>query len=58
MTLLATWTRLSTSENTKDLARSSHSLAVVGRKAYIFGGEQKPRTPVDEGMHIIDLKSQ
>ncbi|GHJ85953.1 hypothetical protein NliqN6_2355 [Naganishia liquefaciens] len=37
------------------LDRSSHSLVVVGHKAYLFGGENVPRTPVDEELYIIDL---
>lgn len=37
------------------LDRSSHSLAVVGNKVYLFGGENVPRTPVDDELYIIDL---
>lgn len=37
------------------LARSSHALAVTGSKAYLFGGENVPRTPVDDVLYIIDL---
>ncbi|KAI5449743.1 hypothetical protein NCC49_004108 [Naganishia albida] len=37
------------------LARSSQSLVVVGSKAYLFGGENVPRTPVDDVLYIIDL---
>jgi hypothetical protein len=47
------WTQLPLSTN---LARSSQSLVVVGSKAYLFGGENVPRTPVDDVLYIIDLK--
>eukprot|EP00262_Sarcandra_glabra_P005618 TRINITY_DN17350_c0_g1_i1.p1 TRINITY_DN17350_c0_g1~~TRINITY_DN17350_c0_g1_i1.p1 ORF type:complete len:326 (-),score=16.06 TRINITY_DN17350_c0_g1_i1:282-1259(-) len=36
--------------------RSSHAIAVVGDKAYVFGGEQKPRVPVDNALHVFDLR--
>ncbi|KAJ9107311.1 hypothetical protein QFC21_000761 [Naganishia friedmannii] len=39
----------------QDLDRSSHSLAVLGSRAYIFGGEKEPRTPIDDLLYIIDL---
>ncbi|KAK8916807.1 Nitrile-specifier protein 3 [Platanthera zijinensis] len=37
-------------------ARSSHAVAVVEKKAYIFGGEFTPRVPVDNKLHIFDLE--
>ncbi|KAJ7491857.1 kelch repeat protein [Mycena galericulata] len=37
------------------LKRSSNSLAVVGNKAYVFGGEQIPRIPVDNELWLIRL---
>ncbi|KAL2891844.1 Nitrile-specifier protein 5 [Ceratocystis lukuohia] len=37
------------------LARSSHSLDIVGGSAYIFGGELNAREPVDNAMHVIGL---
>jgi hypothetical protein len=37
------------------LPRSSHSLDVVSGTAYIFGGEQNPRKPVDAVMHAVKL---
>lgn len=36
-------------------ARSSHAIAVVGKKAYVFGGELTPRVPVDNKLHVFDL---
>ncbi|KAJ6850292.1 putative nitrile-specifier protein 5 [Iris pallida] len=36
-------------------ARSSHAIAVVGTKAYAFGGEFTPRVPVDNKLHVFDL---
>ncbi|XP_077237594.1 galactose oxidase/kelch repeat superfamily protein [Tasmannia lanceolata] len=37
-------------------ARSSHAIAVVGNQAYVFGGEFKPRVPVDNKLHVFDLE--
>lgn len=37
------------------LPRSSHSLAIIKGKAYIFGGEYKPREPVDNNVHVFTL---
>ncbi|MCJ1450254.1 hypothetical protein MMC28_000583 [Mycoblastus sanguinarius] len=54
MPLKAAWHRIPT--NTL-LPRSSHSLSVVKSKAYIFGGEQKPREPVDNHVHVFTLPS-
>ncbi|WOO80074.1 Nitrile-specifier protein 5 [Vanrija pseudolonga] len=45
-----TFTRL-----TSTLQRSSHSLSVVGGKAYLFGGEIDPRRPVDNDVYALDL---
>lgn len=39
-------------------ARSSHAIAVVGQKAYVFGGEFTPRVPVDNDMHVFDLEEK
>jgi hypothetical protein len=49
--LKAKWQRI----NLAPLPRSSHSLSVVGGRAYIFGGEVNPREPVDNDMHVITL---
>lgn len=49
--LNAKWERI----NSTPLPRSSHTLAVVAGRAYIFGGEISPREPVDNDMHIITL---
>ncbi|PIA58312.1 hypothetical protein AQUCO_00500323v1 [Aquilegia coerulea] len=38
-------------------ARSSHAIAVVGHKAYVFGGEFSPRVPVDNKLHVFDLQT-
>jgi hypothetical protein len=40
------------------LKRSSNNLAVVGIKAYVYGGEAKPREPVDDELWVIDLDSE
>jgi hypothetical protein len=49
----AKWQRI----DAPPLPRSSHTLSVVGGRAYIFGGEVNPREPVDNDMHIITLPS-
>ena len=54
MPLKATWKRISTDTI---LPRSSHSLSIVKSKAYIFGGEQQPREPVDNHVHVFTLQS-
>lgn len=54
MPLKATWKRIPTNQK---LPRSSHSLSVIKGKAYIFGGEEKPREPIDNQMHIFTLPS-
>lgn len=52
-TLTASWRKIATLDT---LQRSSHSLAVTGGKAYIFGGELKPRQPVDADVHVLDVE--
>ena len=42
-------------QNDKPLPRSSHSLSIIKGRAYIFGGEVRPREPVDNVMHIYTL---
>lgn len=39
------------------LPRSSHSINVIGGRAYIFGGEVTPREPVGNEMHVVTLPS-
>ncbi|GLT94208.1 hypothetical protein SLE2022_119620 [Rubroshorea leprosula] len=38
-------------------ARSSHAIAIVGQKAYVFGGEFSLRAPVDNNLHVFDLET-
>ncbi|KAM7271945.1 hypothetical protein ACFE04_031159 [Oxalis oulophora] len=38
-------------------ARSSHAIAIVGQKGYVFGGEFSPRVPVDNNLHVFDLET-
>lgn len=52
MPLKATFHRIQTD---KPLPRSSHSLSIIKGRAYIFGGEIRPREPVDNVMHIYTL---
>ena len=54
MTLLARFERIPAST---PLPRSSHSLSIIKGKAYIFGGEIRPRKPVDNDMHVFSLPS-
>ncbi|XP_057460718.1 nitrile-specifier protein 5-like [Actinidia eriantha] len=48
------WVKLN-QKGTGPGARSSHAITIVGQKAYVFGGEFKPRTPVDNNLHVFDL---
>lgn len=54
MPLKARWTRIPL---TNTLPRSSHSLSVIKGVAYVFGGEIRPREPVDNDIHCISLPS-
>ena len=54
MPIKATWKPVPTSN---PLPRSSHSLSVIKGKAYIFGGEEHPREPVSNDMHVYTLPS-
>lgn len=50
------WRQLSLSGIPEHLAaRSSHCLAVLNGKVYIFGGELQPRTPIGNELLIVDL---
>lgn len=52
MELKATWTKLFASP---EIQRSSHSVSVVGDNVLVYGGELRPREPVDSAVHIINL---
>ncbi|CAF9921351.1 hypothetical protein IMSHALPRED_005159 [Imshaugia aleurites] len=54
MPVRATWKKIPTDII---LPRSSHSLSIIKSKAYIFGGEQQPREPVDNHIHVFTLQS-
>ncbi|KAK5721947.1 hypothetical protein LTR15_006541 [Elasticomyces elasticus] len=47
----ATWTAVNQSEL---LQRSSHNVAVLGSKVYVFGGELKPRQPRDNDIFVLN----
>lgn len=49
-----TWHKVLESEL---LQRSSHAMLVIGGKAYVFGGELRPRQPVDNELHIVAIDS-
>lgn len=49
----AKWTRIPALA----LPRSSHSLSLINSKAYIFGGEIEARKPVDNAVHVVDIKT-
>lgn len=40
------------------LRRSSQIISVVGERAYIFGGELRPREPRDNDVHTVVLGSK
>ena len=52
MPLKARFQRIPTS---KYLPRSSHSISVIKGRAYVFGGEIKPREPTDNEVHVYTL---
>ncbi|UZJ55577.1 hypothetical protein CBS101457_004897 [Exobasidium rhododendri] len=55
--LACSWERLSLEGLPAPLAaRSSHSLGILNEKAYIFGGELKPRTPIGGDVIVVDLR--
>ena len=54
MPLKAKWTRISSDVS---LPRSSHSVSVIKGRAFIFGGEETPRKPVDNIIHAFTLPS-
>ncbi|KIV86014.1 hypothetical protein PV11_01657 [Exophiala sideris] len=53
MAVTAKWTRLLADDA---LPRSSQTLTVVGDTAYVFGGEVKPREPVDSIVYHVSAK--
>ena len=58
MPLISSWAPINLAPGAAQaLTRSSHALIAHGGKAYIFGGELKPRIPVDADLHVVDLSS-
>jgi len=58
MPLIASWKPLSLAPTAAQaLTRSSHALVAHAGKAYIFGGELKPRIPLDAELHVVDISS-
>jgi hypothetical protein len=53
-TLKGQWKRLLTDER---LRRSSQVLSVIDQQVCIFGGEVKPREPIDDKVDMFSLKS-
>lgn len=51
--LKGSWIRLVDDER---LRRSSHVLSVVNDQVCIFGGEVKPREPLDDKVDVFSLK--
>ncbi|RVX71212.1 hypothetical protein B0A52_04786 [Exophiala mesophila] len=49
---LATWKQCTTSSL---IRRSSQTLAVIGKTAYIYGGELRPREPVDAAIYCCTI---
>lgn len=52
------WEQLPSNGDHAPLARSSHSINAVGSKLYVFGGEHKPREPVDNLLYCYDLEAR
>lgn len=50
----ATWRKVVAAES-EALRRSSHVCSVVGSRAYIFGGELRPREPRDNDVHVVEI---
>jgi hypothetical protein len=48
----ASWECLTSSAR---LQRSSQALSVVGSRAIVFGGELKPRQPIDNQVDAVEL---
>ncbi|OWF37075.1 nitrile-specifier protein 5-like [Mizuhopecten yessoensis] len=40
------------------LGRSSHSTVVIGRKAFVFGGENTPRVPISNIVHCLNMDTK
>ncbi|KAJ3034804.1 hypothetical protein HDV00_004627 [Rhizophlyctis rosea] len=55
-TLVSKWSKL-LSTTQSPLGRSSHSISIIKNNLYLFGGENKPREPIDGQMHIFDLQT-
>lgn len=49
-TIPATWLSIYEAES---LRRSSQTISVVDKRAYIFGGELRPREPRDNDVYIL-----
>eukprot|EP00897_Mesotaenium_endlicherianum_P004277 jgi/Mesen1/3878/ME000208S02887 len=56
-TAKASWSEVTYAKGAPS-ARSSHAVAVIGRKAYVFGGELEPRVPLDNHVHVFDLDAR
>lgn len=46
------WTKLIANAS---IQRSSQTLAVISENAYIYGGELRPREPVDSDVHQVQI---
>jgi hypothetical protein len=49
------WQRVAASD---ELRRSSQTIGIANGQLGIFGGELKPREPVDNKVYNVDLKGQ
>lgn len=50
----AVWTKLLSNDS---IRRSSQTLSVVAGNAYLYGGELRPREPVDSAVYRITLNN-
>lgn len=57
--LKVSFTRMATASDDKSkrsLARSCHTVTVIGNKAYIFGGDTAAGTPASTDIHVVTLE--
>lgn len=53
--IAATWTKIASSDS---IRRSSQVVGVVDNQLFIYGGELKPRQPVDNKLYVLPLQGQ
>ena len=51
------WTLIQSKSDLNNSSRRSHTLNVLNNCLYVFGGENEPRIPIDNDLHVFDLKT-